>query len=351
MNERLRKLLYVVAQRGASDLHIVPGRFPTVRIDGELVPLTEEGVLAVKETELMVLSLLAENQRTRLERFRDLDFSFTLDDKLRFRSNVYLQQGGWAGAFRYISTEIKSVEELNLPPILHEFIKKRQGLILITGPAGSGKSTSLAALIDEINHNRAAHIITIEEPIEYLFFPDKAIISQREVLASTPSWHRALRSALRQDPDVIMIGELRDPESISIALTAAETGHLVLGTLHTNSAAQTIDRILDVLPEGQKNQARFQLAAMLIGVTSQRLIPRVKGGRVPAFEVLIANQAVRNLIREGKIYQIDLVIETSLEQGMIPLERSLATLVQLGEINEETAVSFAQNIDRFKTLL
>jgi len=299
----------------------------------------------------MALSLLSEEQRTRLEQSRDLDFSFTLDDKLRFRANVYLQHSGWAGAFRLIPTEIKSVEELNLPPILHEFIKKRQGLILITGPAGSGKSTSLAALIDEINHNRAAHIITIEEPIEYLFFPDKAIISQREVLASTPSWHQALRSALRQDPDVIMIGELRDPESIGIALTAAETGHLVLGTLHTNSAAQTIDRILDVLPEGQKNQARFQLAATLIGVTSQRLIPRVKGGRVPAFEVLIANQAVRNLIREGKIYQIDLVIETSLEQGMIPLERSLATLVQLGEINEETATSFAQNVDRFKTLL
>jgi twitching motility protein PilT len=352
MQENLKRLLYLVAERGASDLHIVPARFPSIRIDGELVSLTKEGILSSKDTELMLTSLLSnEDQKEKLLRYKDMDLSFNLDEKIRFRVNIYFQNNGLAAAFRTISTLIKTSEELNLPPILHEFVKKRQGLILITGPAGSGKSTTLAALIDEINHNRASHIISIEEPIEFIFFPDQSIISQREIPRDSPNWHRALKSTLRQDPDIIMIGELRDPVSIGIALTAAETGHLVLSTLHTNSAAQTIDRILDVLSEGQKNQARFQLASTLIGIISQRLIPRIKGGRVPACEVLIANQAVKNLIRESKIYQIDLVIETGLEEGMITMERSLATLVQIGEINQETATAYALNMERLKTLL
>jgi twitching motility protein PilT len=262
-----------------------------------------------------------------------------------------LQVQGWAGAFRFISNEIKSIEELNLPLILNEFIQRRQGFILITGPAGTGKSTTLASMIDTINHQRSAHIIAIEEPIEYLFIPDKAVISQREIPTHSPSWHRALKAALREDPDVIMIGELRDPASISIALTAAETGHLVLGTLHTNSASQTIDRIVDVLPENQKSQARLQLASTLIGIVSQRLVPRVKGGRVPACEVLIANNAVRNLIRENKIYQIDSVIDTSLSEGMFSLERSLVNLVHLGEITLEKAIEFSLNPNKLKYLL
>ena len=351
MDEKLKRIFYLAAQRGASDVHLVPIRYPTLRIDGELHYLTEEGLLTAKETENILLTLLNEEQRKQLQRYKDIDFSFDLEGKIRLRANIYFQNNGLAGAFRLISSEIKTIEELNLPPVLHEFIKKRQGFILVVGPAGMGKSTTLASLIDELNHQRACHIITIEEPIEYIFLPDKALISQREIPKDSPNWHRALRSALREDPDVIMIGELRDAESISIALTAAETGHLVLGTLHTNSATQTIDRILDVLPEEQKNQARFQLASTLISIISQRLVPKIKGGRVPACEILIANQAVRNLIRENKIYQIDLVIETSLEQGMITLERSLATLTQLGEISIETALQFAVNVERLRNLL
>lgn len=351
MDEKLKKLLYFTAERNGSDLHIVPGKFPSIRVNGELLSLTDKEVISPRESENIIMSLLDADQKEKLLKYKDLDLSFTLDGKLRFRTNAYMQKNGWAAAFRVISTEIKSLEELNLPPILHEFIKKRQGLILITGPAGCGKSTTLASMIDEINHTQCRHIITIEEPIEYFFFPDQSIISQREVPGEAVSWHRALRSALRQDPDVIMIGELRDPKSIGIALTAAETGHLVLGTLHTNSSSQTIDRVIDALPETQKNQARFQMASTLIGVISQRLIPRVAGGRIPACEVLIANAAVRNLIRENKIYQIDLVIETSLEQGMISMERSLATLVQMGEISEENAYSFAINQEELKNLL
>ncbi|GIW66327.1 MAG: twitching motility protein PilT [Candidatus Parcubacteria bacterium] len=351
MDEKLKRIFYIATQRNASDVHIVPVKYPTLRVDGELVNLTEEGILSSNQTKEILLTLLDDDQKNYLFKYKDLDFSFNIDDKIRVRANVYFQNNGLAGAFRIISTEIKTIEELNLPPILHEFIKKRQGLILITGPAGTGKSTTLASLIDEINHSRSAHIITIEEPIEYIFFPDLCLISQREIPRDSPTWHRALRSALREDPDIIMIGELRDATSIQIALTAAETGHLVLGTLHTNSASQTIDRILDVLPEGQNNQARFQLASTLIGVISQRLVNRTKGGRIPACEVLIANPAVKNLIRENKIYQIDLVIETSMESGMFTMERSLATLVNLGEITIETAFDYAINPERLKNLL
>jgi twitching motility protein PilT len=353
MNERLKRILLIGVQRGASDVHIVPTKYPTLRIDGNLTDLSEEGILTNKDTEAMLLSLFEDNkdQLEYFKKYKDIDFSFNIENKARVRANVYYQNNGIAGAFRIISFDIRTIEELNLPPILHEFAKKRQGLILITGPAGMGKSTTLAALVDEINHTRPAHVITIEEPIEYIFLPDLSLISQREIPKDSPTWHRALRAALRQDPDVIMIGELRDATSIQIALTAAETGHLVLGTLHTNSASQTIDRILDVLPEAQKSQAKFQLASTLIGVISQRLVPRIKGGRIPACEILLATPAVRNLIRENKIYQIDLVIETSLDQGMITLERSLATLVNIGEISLEVALNYALNIDRLKNLI
>jgi twitching motility protein PilT len=351
MDERLKEILKFIYKEQASDLHIIPGSFPIMRKDGDLYPLAQFDILTSDDTEEILFSLIDEEKRKRLLKYKDIDFSFSLDEKTRFRVNIYLQAQGWSGAFRFIPNEIKSIEELNLPPILNEFVQRRQGFILITGPAGTGKSTTLASMIDTINHQRQAHIITIEEPIEYLFTNDKAVISQREIPTHSPSWHRALKAALREDPDVIMIGELRDPESIAIALTAAETGHLVLGTLHTNSASQTIDRIVDVLPENQKSQARLQLASTLIGIVSQRLVPRVKGGRVPACEVLIANNAVRNLIRENKIYQIDTVIDTSLAEGMISLERSLVNLVQLGEITLEKAIEFSLNPAKLKYLI
>lgn len=351
MNQRLEELLYFIVKQQASDLHIIPSSFPIMRKDGDLFPLTQFDVLTPEDTQEILFSLLDEEKKAKLMKFKDIDFSFSLDEKTRFRTNIYLQLQGWSAAFRVIANEIKSIEELNLPPILNEFIERRQGFILITGPAGMGKSTTLASLVDAINHQRPAHIITIEEPIEYLFVSDKSVISQREIPTHAPNWHRALKAALREDPDVIMMGELRDPESISIALTAAETGHLVLGTLHTNSAAQTIDRLVDVLPDYQKNQARLQLASNLIGIISQRLVPRIQGGRVPACEVLIANHAVRNLIRENKIYQIDSVIDTSLSEGMISLERSLANLVHMGEISLEKAIEFSLNPTKLKYLL
>ncbi|MER3581520.1 MAG: type IV pili twitching motility protein PilT [Patescibacteria group bacterium] len=351
MDKRLEEIFKFIVNQNASDLHILPGSFPIMRKDGNLIPLTQYEILTNEDTEKMLFSLLDEELKSRLKKLKDIDFSFFLNETYRFRANIYLQFNGWAGAFRLIPNEIKSIEELNLPPILNEFVNRRQGFILVTGPAGMGKSTTLAALIDEINHFRQAHIITIEEPIEYIFTPDKSVISQREIPTHSPSWHRALKSALREDPDVIMIGELRDALSISIALTAAETGHLVLATLHTNSAAQSIDRIIDVLPETQKNQARLQLASTLVGIISLRLVPRIQGGRIPACEILIANNAVRNLIRENKVYQIDSVIDTHLHEGMISLDRSLATLVQLGHITLETALEFSLNPSRLKYLL
>ncbi|BCX15582.1 MAG: twitching motility protein PilT [Candidatus Parcubacteria bacterium] len=351
MDQRLKDYLLFVAQQGGSDLHILPGSFPVMRKDGDLFPMTQFDIISGEESKKMLFSLLNNDTEEKLKTFKDVDFSFSLDEKVRFRVNIYLQANGYAGAFRFIPNEMKSIEELNLPVILNEFIERRQGFILLTGPAGTGKSTTLASLIDTINHQRQDHIITIEEPIEYLFVSDKAVISQREIPTHAPDWHRALKGALRQDPDVLMIGELRDAESISIALTAAETGHLVLATMHTNSAAQTVDRIVDVLPENQKNQGRLQLASTLIGIVSQRLVPRIKGGRIPACEVLIANNAVRNLIRENKIYQIDSVIDTSLSEGMFSLERSLVNLIQMDEITLEKAIEYSLKPSKLKYLL
>lgn len=348
---KLDELLLTTARQGASDLHIAVGRRPTIRIDGILIGIQKEEILSPEDTQGLVLAMLKPEQKEKFLKFGDLDFSYSYEDKARFRVNVFFQKGFMAAALRLIQAEIKTVEQLRLPPIVHEFTKMNQGFVLVVGPAGQGKSTTLAAMVDEINHKRTDHIITIEDPIEYLFVQDRSIISQREMRTDSPSFHRALRSVLRQDPDVLMIGEMRDRESIATAMTAAETGHLVFSTLHTNSASQTIDRIIDSFPADQQTQISSQLSATLVGIISQRLVPRIDGGRVPACEIMFMNSAIRNLIRERKIYQIDLVIETSLQEGMMTLNRSLAELVKRKEISLENAELASLNPSELRILL
>ncbi len=349
--EKLNELFLIAARQNASDLHIAVGRRPTLRVDGNLIQLQKEAVLNPEDAQGLVLAMLTEDQKEKFLKYGDLDFSYSFEDKARFRVNVFFQRGYMAAALRLIAAEIKTPEQLNLPPILHDFAKLNQGFILVVGPAGHGKSTTLAAVLDEINHTRMEHMVTIEDPIEYLFVQDRAIVSQREIRSDSPTFHRALRSLLRQDPDVVMIGEMRDQESIATAMTAAETGHLVFSTLHTNSASQTIDRIIDSFPAGQQGQVSSQLAATLVGIVSQRLVPRIEGGRIPACEIMIVNSAIRNLIRENKIYQIDLVIETSLQEGMITLNRSLAQLVKKKEISLESAELYSLNPGELRILL
>lgn len=348
---QLEEFLEIAGKQDASDLHFSVGRHPTLRIDGRLTGLTKYPVLTGEDTEGLVNALLTEEQKEKLAKFREIDFSYNYKDKARFRVNVFYQRGYVSAALRFFPPKIRTVKELNLPPIVEKFAHHSQGFFLVVGPTGHGKTTTLAALIDYINHNQTKHIVTIEDPIEYIFEQDKSILDQREVGSDTKSFKRALRASFRQDPDVIMVGEMRDLETISTALTAAETGHLVLATLHTNNAAQTIDRVIDSFPAEAKNQVRAQLASTLLGVISQRLIPRVNGGRIPAVEVMIANSAIRNLIREGKIYQIDLVIETSLEEGMISLNRSLADLVHKGEISLENAEIYSLSPSDLRMLL
>ncbi len=349
--QKLNDLLLITVQQNASDLHLAVGRRPTIRIDGNLIPLQKEEILSPEAVEGLVLELLTPEQRAVLPQEKEIDFAYVFEDKARFRVNVYFQRGFLSAALRTIPSKIRTIEELNLPPVLHDFTKPNQGFVLMVGPAGHGKSTTLAALIDEINHKRTDHIITIEDPIEYLFVQDKSIISQREVKTDTIHFHRALRSILRQDPDVIMIGEMRDKESIFTALTAAETGHLVFSTLHTNSAAQTIDRIIDTFPAEQQDQVASQLAAVLLGIVSERLVARIEGGRLPACEIMFSNPAIRNLIRERKVYQIDLVIETSSQEGMITLNRSLADLVRRKEISLEEAERYSLNPGELRILI
>jgi len=350
-DSHLKKLLELTRKSQASDLHLSPGHPPVLRVDGTLVPLLKEEVLSQRDMEGLAKSLMQENQYARFLEEKEIDLSYNFDDKVRFRVNVFFQKGNIACALRLIPTKISSIDDLNLPPILYEFTRANQGFVLITGPSGQGKSTTLAALIDEINHQRADHVITIEDPIEYIFEDDRAIIDQREVNRDTLSFAKALRSTFRQDPDVIMVGEMRDPETIAIAITAAETGHLVFATLHTNSAAQTIHRVVDSFPPEQQGQIRSQLSSSLLGVVSQRLIPRIKGGLIPACEIMVSNPAIANLIREGKVHEIPLVIETSVEQGMISLNRALSLLVKAKEISLENALNYSSNPLELKTLV
>ncbi|MBI2038370.1 MAG: PilT/PilU family type 4a pilus ATPase [Candidatus Nealsonbacteria bacterium] len=347
----ISKLLEVTIKEQASDLHLSTNHPPVLRLAGRLIPLLKYKILTREDLESAAKTLLSEEQFGRFQREKEIDISYNFEDKGRFRANVFFQQGEIACALRLIPAKIKTIEELNLPPILEEWTKANQGFVLITGPSSQGKSTTLAALIDGINHTRTDHIITIEDPIEYLFQDDRSLVEQREVSQDTLSFSRALRSTFRQDPDVIMVGEIRDAETIAAAITAAETGHLVFSTLHTNSASQTIHRIVDVFPPEQQGQIRAQLSGSLLGVFSQRLIPRIKGGLIPAGEVLLNTMAVANQIRENKIHEIPSVIETSGEVGMISLNRSLADLVKRREITLENALNYSLNPSELKMLI
>lgn len=337
----IQELLQLVVVKNASDLHLVVGMPPTLRIDGRLVAVDNQPVLVPDVAQQLVLALLSQTQREAFLQNKEIDFSFQFGDMGRFRVNAYYQRGSMAAALRLIPTKIKTLSELKLPALCTQLTSLRQGFILVTGPTGHGKSSTLAAMIEAINETRAEHILTIEDPIEFLYQPIKSVISQREVHGDTHSWEMALKSALREDPDVVLVGEMRDYETIAAALTVAETGHLVFATLHTNSAAQTIDRIIDVFPEHQQAQVRMQLSNVLEAVIAQRLIPAAAGGRVPANEILLATGAVKNTIREGKTHQIDNIIQTSGEVGMMSLEASLAAWVKTGAITFEVASEYA----------
>lgn len=346
----LSKLLQLVIDKKASDLHLVPSYFPTIRVNGELFQLTTLEALTPENMEKILLPILNHEQREILLANREIDLAYKLNDS-RFRVNLYYAQNFLCGSFRYIQARISSLEELGLPALLHQCTDMRQGLVLLTGPTGEGKSTTLASLVNEINQKYAKHIITIEDPIEYVYPKYKSIISQRELHQDTHSWTVALKSALREDPDVVLVGEMRDFETISLALTAAETGHLVFSTLHTNSAPESIDRIIDTFPPHQQNQIKNQLAVVLKMVITQRLIPKQNSlDRIPAVEILLNNSAVSNSIREGKTFLIPNILETSEDEGSLLFEKNLLNLYRSGIITKETAFSYAirpKEIQRF----
>lgn len=348
---KLHSYLERIIKEEGSDIHLSVGRHPMVRVSGLLVPLVDEAELSDKDLEGFVDVLLDEKGKTEFMGNKELDFSYTYDQKARFRCNCFFQRGSMAVAMRLIPAEIRSLEELNLPAVLAEFAQHHQGFFLVVGPVGHGKTTTLASLVELINQNRTEHIITIEDPIEYVFDQKKSIIDQREVGVDTESFSTALTQTFRQDVDVIMVGEMRDRETISTAVTAAETGHLVFSTLHTNNASQTIDRIIDTFPAEQQDQIRVQLASSLSGIFSQRLLPRTSGGVIPAYELLINNNAVANLIREGRTHEIDSVVETGSGDGMINLNRSLVERVRSGEVALEDARHYALNPKLFERML
>jgi len=337
----IKQLLQQVVDLKASDLHLVAGVPPTLRVDGELLSAPGAGISTPDSINELLKQVLTSEQIERLTVNKEIDFSLPFSDKARFRANAYTQKNTTAVAFRQIPLTIPKIDALGLPKILHSFTTLRQGLVLVTGPTGHGKSTTLAAMIDEINETRTSHIVTIEDPIEFIFKPIKSVISQREMQTDTHSWEIALRSALREDPDVVLVGEMRDYETIAAALTVAETGHLVFATLHTNSAAQTIDRIVDVFPEEQQGQVKLQLSNVIEAVFSQRLIPSTTKGRVVTYEIMLGTTAIKTSIREGKTHQIESILETSQEAGMSTLERSLADLVKRGLVSMEVAQSWS----------
>lgn len=340
MENKYKKLLVdlteIINKEGASDLHISEGRYPTIRVDGTLISITVGQPFSKNDLEELLRIFLPPESIEKFKADKEFDFSWTLNER-RFRGNVFFQKGNISIVLRVIQKVVKTLEELNLPSNLEVFARKKQGFFLVVGPTGHGKSTTLAAILEIINKNRHVHILTVEDPIEYVYEQKKAIIDQREVKIDTHNFQKAMRSMFRQDIDVFLVGEMRGPETIEMAVTAAETGHLVFSTLHTNSAARTINRIIDTFPALEQKQIRNQLASSLIGIFSQRLLKSISGGRIPAYELLINNNAVANLIREGRIAEIDSFIETGLEEGMISFNRSLADLVRKGEISIEDA--------------
>ncbi len=346
----IHELLNTVVLRDASDLHITAGYEPSIRIDGSLVPVGDE-ILSPQQTYDLIMQIIPDGKKDLLDVNKEIDMAYAFANKARFRVNAYYQQSSLSAAFRLIPEKIRSLEDLQLPEIYQSLTKLRQGLVLVTGPTGSGKSTTLAAIINEINLTRREHIITIEDPIEYIFPKAQAMVDQREMHEDSHSWAVALRSAMRQDPDVILVGEMRDYETISAAITLAETGHLVFATLHTNSASQTIDRIIDVFPEHQQSQVRMQLSLVIKAVISQRLIPLDAGGRRAVSEIMLATPAIRNLIREAKTYQIDNIISTSTEMGMRSIEKDLVKLVREGHITSDKAQEYAVHPEEVVRLL
>lgn len=348
---RIEILLEEVVKRKGSDLHLQVGLPPMLRVDGSLVPMSGVDPLTDETVEALIFAILDEDQKQILLKDKEFDFSFAFGDQGRFRVNAFHERGNLAAALRLIPNEILSTDQLGLPSIVSKFADYPRGLVLVTGPTGSGKSTSLAALIHKINMERASHIITIEDPIEYTHVSKKSVIVQREVHYDTYSFSAALRSVLREDPDVVLIGEMRDLETIASAITIAETGHLVFATLHTNSAAQSIDRIIDVFPPHQQPQIRSQLSNILMAICSQRLIPAIGGGRIAAAEILIGTPAVRNIIREGKTHQLDAVIQTGAEFGMQSMDKTLVNLIHAGTISYDEARNVAVDADELDRLM
>ena len=345
-------LLLEVIERNASDLHLTAGAHPTVRVRGHLQPLEEYPVMTTEQTREIVYSILTNDQRQRLETDWQIDFAYAIPERARFRVNAYYQRSAIGAAFRLIPNTIKTVDELGLPAVMHDLARKPRGFVLVTGPTGSGKSTSLAAVIDEINSTREEHIMSVEDPIEFLHGHKKCIVNQREIGSDAQSFGLGLKAALREDPDVILVGEMRDLETIHTALTAAETGHLVFATLHTQDTPQTIDRIIDVFPASQQQQVRVQLSVALQGIITQQLLPTADGaGRIAACEVLLATPAIRNLIREGKTHQIYSSLQTGSSVGMQTMDAALATLVRQGKITQKLAESRSSTPEELRRLL
>jgi twitching motility protein PilT len=351
MKMNITEILDSVVNLGASDLHVVTGAPLYVRINTELQPMKDSEALSLDDVEYFLAQIMDDQQKEVFEVNKELDFSVSLGQKARFRVNAFYQKGYPSIALRLIPMKVPSVKELHLPDIIYNLAELRQGLILVVGPTGHGKSTTIASIIDRINETRAEHIITVEDPIEYIFVNKKSLIAQREMFLDTHSWDISLRSILREDPNIVFIGEMRDAETISATLQIAETGHLVFATLHTNSAAQTVDRIIASFPESKRSEVRMQLAQVIEVVISQRLIYSDKSGVVPANEILLANEAVRNTVREGKTHMLDNIIQTSSSLGMVSLERSLSYLVNDGSITFETAVKFSNRPDELKRLV